>query len=130
MDVKRALEQAEGDLEKAKAIIYEKGLAKAETKSERKTGAGILETYIHNARVGVLLELRCETDFVARTEEFKKLAHDIAMHIAAMDPKDTDELLAQNFIKDESQNIGDLIKVFIGKLGENTKIERFCRYEL
>lgn len=130
MDCKRALQEANGDIDLAKNIIAEKGLAKAEKKSERKTGSGLLESYIHNGRVGVLLELRCETDFVAKTDDFKNLAHDLAMHIAAMKPENVDDLLAQPFIKDASQTIGDLIKKTIAKLGENTVIERFTRYEL
>jgi len=130
MDCKRALEEANNDLEKAKAIIFEKGVAKAEKKSERATGSGILETYVHNGRVGVLLELRCETDFVARNEDFKELAHQIALQIAAMNPQNVDELLKQNFIMDESVTVENIIKRSIAKLGENMKVERFCRYEL
>jgi len=130
MECKRALEEAKGDIDTAKNIIAERGLAKAEKKSERKTGSGVLESYVHNGRVGVLLELRCETDFVAKTEDFKNLAHDLAMHIAAMNPENVEALLAQPFIKDSSKTIGDLIKSIIAKLGENTVIERFMRYEL
>ena len=130
MDCKKALEESGGDFEKAKAVIFEKGLAKAEKKSGRSTGAGLLETYIHNNRVGVLLELRCETDFVARNELFKELAHNIAMHIAALDPQTTEELLAQNYVKDESKTIESIIKDSIAKTGENIKVGRFCRYEV
>ena len=130
MECKRALQDAKGDFDDAKNIITEKGLLKAEKKSDRKTGSGVLESYIHNSRVGVLLELRCETDFVARTEDFKDLAHDLAMHIAAMDPENVEALLAQPFVKDPSKNIGDVIKQSIAKLGENTVVERFMRYEL
>ncbi len=130
IECKKALEESGGDIEKAKSIIYERGLARAERKKERTTGAGLLETYIHNGRVGVLLELRCETDFVARNENFKELAHNVAMHIAAMNPQDAENLLEQPFIKNDSQTIGDLIKDFIGRSGENVKVERFCRYEV
>ena len=130
MECKKAIDEAAGDFEKAKVIIFERGLARAEKKSERTTGAGLLESYIHNGRVGVLLELRCETDFVARNEVFKDLAHDIAMHIAALDPKDVEELLKQNFVKNESITVEDLIKSAIAKIGENMKVEKFCRYEL
>jgi elongation factor Ts len=130
MDCKRALDEANGDFEKAKQIIFERGIAKAEKRAERKTGAGILETYIHNGRIGVILELRCETDFVAKTDVFKNLAHDLAMHIASMNPSDVNELLKQPFIKNESITIGDLITQVIAKTGENIKLERFCRYEL
>ena len=130
MDCKKALEDAEGDLDKAKALIHERGLLKAEKKADRKTGAGSLESYIHNERVGVMLELRCETDFVASSDPFKELSHNLVMHIAAMDPADADELMQQPFIKDESTTIENLIKDTIAKTGENIQIARFCRYEL
>lgn len=130
MECKKALEEAAGDFDKAKAIIHESGLIKAEKKGERATGAGVLHSYIHNERVGVLLDLRCETDFVARNESFKGLAHNLAMHIAAMNPSVNEELMAQNYIKDESLTIELLIKSVIAKLGENIRIERFCRYEI
>lgn len=130
IECKKVLEEAGGDLDKAILIIQERGLVKAEKKKERATGAGILDSYIHNERVGVLLELRCETDFVARSKEFKELAHNLAMQIAAMDPADIDDLLNQLYIKDESITIENLIKQMIAKLGENIKVERFCRYEL
>ncbi len=130
MDCKRALDDAEGDYERAKQIIFERGVIKAEKKSERKTGSGVLETYVHNGRIGVILELRCETDFVAKTDVFKELAHDLAMHIASMNPENVDQLVSQPFVKDESKTIKDLVTQTIAKTGENIKIERFCRYEL
>ncbi len=130
MDCKRALDDAKGDYEKAKQIIFERGVIKAEKKSERKTGSGVLETYVHSGRIGVILELRCETDFVAKTDVFKELAHDLAMHIASMNPENVDQLINQPFVKDESKTIKDLITQTIAKTGENVKIERFCRYEL
>lgn len=130
MECKRALQEASGDVDAAKKIIEEKGLLKAEKKSDRKTGSGVLESYIHNGRVGVLLELRCETDFVTKTEDFKNLAHDLAMHIAAMNPENVEALMAQPFVKDPSKTIGDVVKQVIGKIGENMVVERFMRYEL
>ena len=130
IDCKRALEDAGGDLEQAKLIIFERGLIKAEKKAERKTGAGVLETYIHNNRIGVLLELRCETDFVARSEPFRWLAHELAMQISAMNPDNLEGFLAQPYIKDESLTVEQLVKNTIAKTGENIRIERFCRYEL
>ena len=130
MECKGALEEADGDLERAKQIIFERGLIKAEKKSERKTGAGLLETYVHNNRVGVLLELRCETDFVVRSEPFRWLAHELAMQAAAMAPDNLEAFLAQPYIKDESLTVEQLIKNTIAKTGENIKVERFCRYEL
>ena len=130
MDCRKALEEAQGDLDKAREIIQEKGLLKATKRAGRNTGAGVLETYIHNNRVGVLLELRCETDFVARSDEFKNLAHDLVMHIAALNPKDLETLLEQPFVKDDSQTIDQLVKGVAAKTGENTQIEKFCRYEI
>lgn len=130
MDCKRALEDAGGDYEKAKDLIMERGVAKAEKRAERKTGSGVLETYVHNGRIGVILELRCETDFVAKTDVFKTLAHDLAMHIASMNPENIDELLKQPFVKDEKIVVGDLVTQAIAKTGENIRLERFCRYEL
>ncbi|MCL5004388.1 MAG: translation elongation factor Ts [Patescibacteria group bacterium] len=130
MDCKKALQDAGNDLDKAVALIHERGLSKAEKKGERATGAGLLHSYIHNERVGVLLELRCETDFVARNPMFQELAHNLAIHIAAMNPANVEELVAQNYVKDESTTIENLIKGAIAKLGENIKAEKFCRYEL
>ena len=130
MECKRALEESGGNFDRAIGIIHERGLIKAQSKAERKTGAGIIESYVHNERVGVLLELRCETDFVARTEPFRDLAHELAMQIAAMNPKTAEELLEQPYIKDESIKVSNLIKRVIAKVGENTRVERFCRYEL
>jgi len=130
MDAKRALEEADGDLEKAAAVIKERGLAKAEKKSEREIKAGIVKTYGHNDRVGVVLRLGCETDFVAKSEPFQELAHNIAMQIVAMNPKDMEELMAQPFIKDEGTTIEELVKETIAKTGENIKIDEFHRMEL
>jgi elongation factor Ts len=130
MDCKRALEEAEGDFDKALELIKKRGAVIAEKKGERKTGAGLLESYIHMDRVGVLLELRTETDFVAKSEPFKNLAHELVLHIAAMAPDDVESFLAQPYVKDESIKIDDLIKSIIAKVGENIKVERFCRYEL
>lgn len=130
MDCRKALDDAQGDVEKAKQLIFERGAAKADSKSERKTGSGMLETYVHGGRIGVLLELRCETDFVAKTDQFKSLAHEIAMQIASMNPQSVEELLEQEFIKEPSKKIGELITQAIATIGENIKVERFCRYEL
>jgi elongation factor Ts len=130
MDCKKALDDAKGDFDRAKDLIMERGVAKAERRAERKTGSGVLETYVHNGRIGVILELRCETDFVAKTDVFKNSAHDIAMHIASMNPENVEDLLKQPFIKDESVTVGDVITQAIAKTGENMQVERFCRYEL
>ncbi len=130
MDCKRALEEAKGDFDKALEFIREKGLVRAESKKERSTGAGLIETYVHNERVGVLSIIRTETDFVARSEDFRKLSHEIAMQIAAMNPENIEELLKQPYIKDPGMNIGEMIKGFIAKFGENIQVEKFCRYEI
>jgi len=130
MECKKALEDTGGDFDKAVALIHERGLTRAEKKSERTTGAGLLHSYIHNERVGVLLELRCETDFVAKNPMFKELAHDLAMHIAAMNPTDVSDLIKQNYVKDDSVVIENLVKGVIAKLGENIRVEHFCRYEI
>lgn len=130
MECKKALESSGGDIERARKIIQESGLFKAEKKSQRAVNAGLLTSYIHNGRVGVLLELRCETDFVAKSASFKGLAHILTMQIAAMAPEDVDALLAQPYIKDESRQTGDVVKEAIARVGENIKVERFCRYEL
>jgi len=132
MECKRALVAAKGDFDKAVSIIHERGEVIAQEKKERgaKLGAGFLESYIHNDRVGVLLELHCETDFVARSKDFRELAHNLVMQIAAMEPDNIEDLMKQMYIKDETLRVENLVKQAIAKLGENIKIERFCRYEL
>lgn len=130
VDCKKALDEADGDLDRAVKVIHEKGLVKAQKKGGRSTGAGLLESYLHNERVGVLLELRCETDFVVRSEVFRDLAHDITMQIAAMNPSDVESLLSQPYVKDDSTSVENVIKTVIAKTGENIKVERFCRYEV
>ncbi len=130
MDCSKALADAKGDMKKAEDILIKAGAAKLEKKKDRDTNSGIIGTYSHGGKIGVILEILCETDFVAKNETFKSLAHDIAMQIAAMNPKDVKELMKQNFIKDESKTIDDLLNFGISKLGENMKISRFERIEL
>lgn len=130
LDCKRALEEAEGDVERAAVIIRERGLIKAEKKAGRQTGAGLLESYIHNNRIGVLLELRAETDFAVRSDALRMLARELAMQIAALDAASVAALLEQPYIKDESLMVAQLIKNTIAQVGENIQVERFCRYEL
>ena len=131
MECKNALNQAKGDEQKALKILKEKGRLTAMKKSERKVEEGIIETYIHtNRKVGVLLKLKCETDFVARNQEFKDLAHEIAMHIAGMDSKDEKNLLAEPYVKNPLITVKDLIEEKVAKLGENIKVADFIRYEL
>ena len=131
MDARRALEEANGDMAGAEKLLGEWGLAKAEKKAERTTGSGLIETYLHNGgKIGVMVEVACETDFVAKTDEFRALAHDIALQIAAMEPNSVDELLDQEFIKNPSQKISDLVTAAIAKTGENMKVKRFERFVL
>jgi elongation factor Ts len=129
-DCKKALDEAKGDYKKAQDLLKKRGAEIAEKKADRETSQGIVDSYVHNGKVGVLLTLLCETDFVARTEEFKNLSHEIAMQIAAMDPKDVKTLLAQEYIRDSKLTIEDLIKQVIGKLGENIVVREFSRSEL
>ncbi len=130
-EIQKALAQAQGDTKQALEILKQSGVAIAEKKSSRSTNEGLVASYIHaTKKVGVLVELLCETDFVARNPLFTELAHDCALHIAAMQPQDVPELLAQPFVKDESMSVGKLITDAIAKLGENIKINRFQRFEI
>jgi len=131
MDCKRALEDAKGDFEKAKTLIRERGLAQAQKKSDREAREGIVEAYIHaGGKIGALVELSSETDFVARNPEFRELAKEIAMQVAAMDPKDVDELLGQAYIRDASRTVGELVTRLAASTGENVRVRRFMRFEL
>ena len=157
MECKRALEVADGDVDRAVDTLRQQGLAKAEKKSGRAASQGLIEPYIHGAgRIGAIVEVNCETDFVARTPDFRTLAHDVAMQVAALDPRYVAEdripdeawpglerefggrdqalkavcLLDQAFIKNPSLSIRDLIKEQIAKLGENIVVRRFARFEV
>lgn len=127
MDCRKALTEAHGDLEAAKKIIQKKGLSKAEKRAGRATGAGLVHSYVHGGRIGAIIELRAETDFVVRSEPFQTLAHELAMQVAATDPADLDELLAQPYIKDGSRTVKDLVNDVIAKVGENVSVGRFSR---
>ena len=130
VECKKALEEAGGDVEKAKQLIWKRGYAKAASKAQRKTGAGMIEAYVHSDRIGVIVEVRCETDFVAKTPQFRELAHDIALQVASMDPESVEALMVQPFIKDESLAVKDIVARAVAVIGENIRVERFCRYEL
>ena len=175
MDAKRALEEAKGDTEKARELLRLKGMATAAKKADRATEQGLVEAYVHGGRIGVLVEMACESDFVARTDDFKNFIHDVAIHVAAAAPQYLDRsavpaevsekeakffreevlasgkpaehaekivegkmnkfyagicLLEQPFVKDPEQTIDSLLKLLIGKLGENLVIRRFERMEL
>lgn len=129
-DCKEALSKSKGDFEKAKDWLKRKGLDKATSKSEREVKAGMVEVYSHGGRVGVLVEVLCETDFVAQTPDFKNLAHELALQIASMNPSSVEELLEQEYIRDNSQTVDQLIKGVVGKLGENIQVGRFERVAL
>lgn len=130
-DCRRALEETDNDFEKAKEWLRKHGIEKAEKKSDRETSQGLVDCYIHqNGKVGAMVEVLCETDFVARTDEFKKLVREIGMQVAAMAPIDVDTLLKQEYIRDGSKTIGELVKEAIAKIGENIVVKRFTRMEL
>lgn len=146
LDCKKALDETGGDFDKAKENLRKKGFESAAKRAERATAEGLVHSYIHhNGRLGVLVELNCESDFVARTDDFRRLAQQIALHIAGRDPLyiSADELtdgaegdpkevslLLQPFVQDESRTVEDLIKETISKTGENIRVRRFARFEL
>jgi elongation factor Ts len=128
LDCKRALEECAGDWDQALAWLKEKGLAKAEKKADRDTKEGYVASYIHtNGKIGALAELLCETDFVAQNEEFRTLAKEIAMQVAAMAPENSEELLALELVKREGETVMAAIKDLSGKIGENIVLGRFAR---
>ena len=130
-DCRQALEDAGGNYEKAKKLLIERGLEKAAKKEGKETSQGVIASYVHaTGKVGVLLELRCETDFVERTDEFKNLAHELTLQIAAMNPRDVKALLASPYIRDAGQTMEQLVKITIAKVGENITIARFTRMQL
>src|SRR3989338_4792106 len=130
-DCRKALEETDNNYEQAKVWLKKQGIEKAAKKADRETSQGLIESYIHlNGKVGAMVEVSCETDFVARTDEFKHLTHEIAMQVAAMNPKDVKTLLKQEYIRDSSKTAQDLIKETIAKLGENIVLKRFSRLEI
>ena len=130
-EIKRALDEAGGDKARALEVLKVRSVKVAEKKASRTTGQGVVEAYIHsNKKIGVLVEVLCETDFVARNLMFGELAHEIAMHIAAMDPQNGKELLNQPYIRDQDVTIEQLVTQYIAKLGENIKVGKFCRLQL
>jgi len=128
MDVKRALDEANNDVSKAKIILQKQGFEKAAKKAERETGDGSVFSYVHvTGKAASILVLRCETDFVAKTDDFKNLGKEVAMQVCAMDPKNEKELLSQAYIRDGSKTIDVLIKEVIAKTGENIRLGEFAR---
>jgi len=130
MDCKKALEETGGDFEKAKKILSENAAVIAKKKAERATNHGVIEGYLHGGKIGVLVEILCESDFVAKNPEFQELTKNIALQIASMNPKDVNELLKQEYVKDPELTIEDYLNSIIGKIRENIKIKRFVRFEL
>jgi len=132
MDVKKALEEAKGDKKRALEILKSRGLEIVGKKAERTTSQGRVEAYLHGnpPSIGVLVELLCETDFVAKTPEFAALAKEVAMQIASMDPTNVEDLLKQEYIREPGKTIQDLVNEAIHKFGENIKVGRFIRYKL
>ena len=152
-DCRRALEDSQGDMNKAKDILKKKALDMAEKKSDRQAKAGKVSSYIHfDGKIGVLAEINCETDFVAKNEEFVKFSSDVALHIAALNPRYVKRedvpaevikefaqpeafykescLLEQAFVKDPSRTIKDYLNSLVAKIGENIVIRRFTRFQL
>lgn len=146
LECKRVLEEVEGDLGKAAELLRERGFAKAESKASRETREGLVDSYIHNGnRVGAIIEVNCESDFVARTDDFQGLVHNLAMQVAAMSPEYVDKedipegeddsaeglcLMEQPFIRDPSVTVRELVRDAIAKLGENIRVRHFTRYAL
>ena len=129
-ECKKALEAAGGNLEKAKEILRKWGKELAQKKREKETVQGIIESYIHpNQKIGVLLELNCETDFVAKSKDFQWLAHELCLQVAAMGDEEI-PLLRQPWIKDETKTVKDLIDEYVAKLGENIIVKKFIRYKI
>ena len=128
---KKALEETGGDMEKALAVLRRESAKSAEKKADRVLGSGVIEAYVHNnKKVGVILELKSESDFVSGNEEFRTLAKDAAMHIAASSPSDLDELMGQPYIKNPAVTVKELLNQAVQKFGEKIEISRFAKYNL
>lgn len=130
MDIKSALTESKGNFDQAREILKKRGAEISAKKSNRAASEGLVESYSHQGRIGVLVEVNSETDFVARNPEFKELAHELALQISAMNPTDVEDLLEQEYIRDGSQKVRDLLQQKISKLGENIVIKRFIRFAL
>ena len=146
MDCRNALLEAEGEMEKALQILKQRSLLQIQKKAKRSATQGIIEAYVHTGgRIGAMVEVNCETDFVARTDEFKELAHHLAMQIAAQEPRFISKeevpegadiepeaacLLLQPYIKYPDRTVQDIIAETMAKVGENIKVSRFARFEL
>lgn len=130
MEAKKALDEANGNLTKALDILKKSGAAKAAKRADRTASQGLIEVYAHGGKLGVMVEVNCETDFVARNDVFKTFTHDVALHIAALRPDTVETLLDQEFVKDPSKKISELLHEVISKTGEKVEIKRFVIYGL
>lgn len=131
MEAKKALEETGGDFDKAAKLLMERGLSKVEKRADRQAGEGLVFSYIHaGGKIGSLVLLGCETDFVAKTEEFKNLGKEIAMQVATEDYADAVSLLEAEYIRDSSKKVKDLINQVVAKLGEKIEIRSFVRYSV
>ena len=131
IDCKKALEETKGDFQKAKEILRKRGLEMAAKKADRVAKEGRVEAYIHSGnKIGVVVEVNCETDFVARNDDFIAFTKNVAIHIAAMNPENTQALLQQPFVKEASKTIQDLLNELVAKIGENIQISRFIRFKV
>ncbi len=131
MDCKRALDESAGNMDTAREWVRQRGLAKAEKKADRETKEGYIASYVHsNNRIAAMVEILCETDYVARNSEFQEMARGVAMQVVSMNPINVEELLQQEFIKNPSETIDELVKSLSGKIGERFVISRFVRYEV
>ena len=131
MECKKALEESAGDPKKAAKFLEKWGVVRAKKKADRETYQGQIFSYIHTGgKIGVMVEILCETDFVARNHEFQKLGYETAMQVASMEPKDVKTLLVQQYIRNPKLKISDLVSQTIAKLGENIVIKRFERFEI
>jgi len=130
-ECKKVLEEAGGNLEKARELLRARGKQLAAKKAVREVGAGIIEAYVHpTCKTAAMIDIRCETDFVARSEGFKKLAHELALQAASMAPESVEELLFQPYIRDPGKTIKDMITESIAKIGENIVVKRISRFEI
>lgn len=129
-EIRAALEEAKGDGAAALEVLKRRGAAIAEKKANREVRAGRVEAYVHGETIGAMVTVLCETDFVARSDDFRSLAHELAMQVAAMDPQSDEELLTGSFIKDSNQTVQQRIEATIAKVGENIRVGRFVRFSL
>lgn len=131
MDVKNALAAANGDIKLAKEELHKKGLARAEKRADREANEGLVYSYIHNgSKIGSMVMLTCETDFVAKTEDFAKVAKEIALQVSSEDFKDLESLLNSPYMRDESKKISDLVAELSAKTGEKVELKNFVRFAI